>query len=144
MAHYTYTKESDGQQVAFKIYSGTQRVASARLMVPTVDFESYAVIEAFRGLGLSYALTSAMLVYCQKKKFGRPQVSNAHGVLLNALPQVGFHQVGPTRVIKRTEAAASFLCGSVTLAIAECARKMAAHHITLRGPVKTGSNCVIL
>jgi GNAT superfamily N-acetyltransferase len=144
MAAYTYTKDNQGAQVVFRIYSGAHQVASSRLMVPTCDFESYAVDPSARGRGLSYALTYAMLQYCDKKHYGLPQVSNAHGVLLRALPQVGFRQVGSPRVIKRTEEAASFLCGSISHSIAQCRYKLAQHHITLSGPIKSSHGCVIL
>ena len=144
MASYTYTKDNQGDQVAFTIFLGDRAVASARLMVPTQDFESYAVGRDFRGLGLSYALTYAMLVYCDKKGYMTPQVSNAHGALLVALPQAGFQQVGPTRVIKRTERAASFQCLGVALAIEECSRKLREYRITLTGPVKTSRSCIIM
>jgi hypothetical protein len=144
MASYTYTKDKQGDQVLFTILRGTEAVASARLMVPTQDFESYAVSSRYRRQGLSYALTYAMLVYCKKKGYKTPQVSNAHGVLLDALPKVGFQQVGPTRVVKRKEYAASFRCVGVDHAIALCARKLGDYGLTLTGPIKASSPCVIL
>ncbi|HTV24579.1 MAG TPA: GNAT family N-acetyltransferase [Polyangiaceae bacterium] len=144
MANYTYTKDNQGDQVLFTIISGGQPVASARLMVPTQDFESYAVRSSHRGRGLSYALTYAMLVYCNKKGYTNPQVSNAHGALLTALPQVGFEQVGPTRVIKRGESAASFRCVSRGHAITRCTQKLHDYDVTLAGPIKTSRPCVIL
>jgi hypothetical protein len=112
-------------------------------MVPTQDFESYSVNQDFRGHGLSYALTYALLRYCSKKGITSPQVSNAHGALLSALPQVGFDQVGATRVTRRNERAASFRCWDVDLSIEECRRKLHEHRLTLKGPIKTPHSCVI-
>jgi hypothetical protein len=144
MASYTYTKEKQDDQVLFTILSGSQTAASARLMVPTQDFESYAVRSHYRHRGLSYALTYAMLVYCRKKRYTTPQVSNAHGVLLVTLPKVGFQQVGPTRWIKRTEPAASFRCANVAAAIDLCSQKLHAYRVTLTGPIKMSKQCIIL
>ena len=144
MAAYIYTKSNEDDQVVFRIYQAGRAVASARLMVPTQDFESYSVNRECRGLGLSYALTYAMLVYCRKKGYKTPQVSNAHGPLLHSLPKSGFRQVGATRVVKRSEQAASFQCMGVDYAISECNRELGNHHITLQGPVKASRSCVIL
>jgi hypothetical protein len=144
MATYTYTKTKDGDQRVFRIYLGSQEVARARLMLPTQNFEAYSVNDRFRGKGLSYALTYAMLVYCSAKDLTTPQVSDAHGPLLDALPQVGFQQVGPTRVIKRHQRAASFECVNVESSISACSRKMGDYHVTLHGPSRTSSPCVIL
>jgi hypothetical protein len=142
MASYTYTKEKQDDQVLFTILSGNHTAASARLMVPTRDFESYAVRSHYRHRGLSYALTYAMLVYCRKKGYSQPQVSNAHGVLLTTLPKVGFYQVGPTRWTR--EPAASFRCLDVAAAIELCSRKLDAYGIRLTGPIKMSRQCIIL
>jgi predicted GNAT family acetyltransferase len=143
MANYTYTKTRERDQAVFTIYSGAQQVARARFMIPTQDFESYAVSSAYRGRGLSYALTYAMLAYCVRKNHRRPQVTNAHGALLHALPQVGFQQIGPTRLPGRREESATFRCNSRAHSMALCQAKMAAYGLTLAGPVDSG-RCVIL
>ena len=143
MANYTYTKDKDGDQVVFRIYRGNEQAATARLMVPTQDFESYAVVPRYRRRGLSYALTYAMLVYCRKKHYTHPQVSNAHGPLLTALPRMGFVQHGPQRVMGR-EIAASFRCIAVDFAIAECRRRLEEHDLQLSGPVSSSRGCIIL
>jgi predicted GNAT family N-acyltransferase len=144
MASYTYTKTKDGDQRVFRIYLGSQEVARARLMLPTQNFEAYSVNDRSRGKGLSYALTYAMLVYCSAKDITTPQVSDAHGHLLDALPQVGFQQVGPTRVIKRHQRAASFECVNVEHSITACTHKLAQYNLRLDGPIRQSSACIIL
>jgi predicted GNAT family acetyltransferase len=144
MATYTYTKTKDGDQRVFRIYRSGEEVARARLMLPTRNFEAYSINERYRGRGLSYALTYAMLSYCSKKDLTTPQVSDAHGRLLDALPQVGFQQIGPTRVIKRTQRAASFECVNVEFSIAACAQKMNRYDVRLDGPTRDSSACVVL